>query len=343
MTVTPAWPSLGVVIPVYNEGATIEHGGRVISEMASRYPGRAVVIAVNDGSEDDSGGILDRLADEIELLDVFHREANGGYGAAQRTGARRALELGLDDVSFIDADLTNPPEDVLRMAELAREGHPYIKASRFVPGGGMINVFVLRRAMTRLASWVCRMLFWTPVRDPTSGFGRREPNSCARGRSRRTGSRASSRSSTGRSGRGSKPVEIPTMIGGRGKDQRNSSFTWSPSLVASYFRYPAGAFRRRAASLVGRGGGSAAPASELLGDRRGAALEDEDRADAHRDEDGERPEQTEGVAGHVEGGGPARIDRPDPHLFEDRGDRVDGQKPCVATGNEPTGYMIGEK
>ena len=308
MMVTPAWPSLGVVIPVYNEGATIEHGGRVISEMASRYPGRAVVIAVNDGSEDDSGGILDRLADEIELLDVFHREANGGYGAAQRTGARRALELGLDYVSFIDADLTNPPEDVLRMAELAREGHPYIKASRFVPGGGMINVFVLRRAMTRLASWVCRMLFWTPVRDPTSGFRTARTELVCSWPLRENGFASIVEEFDWALRAGLKPVEIPTMIGGRGEEQRKSSFTWSPSLVASYFRYPAGAFGRRAASLVGRGGGSAAPASELLGDRRGAALEDEDRADAHRDEDGERPEQTEGVAGHVEGGGPARID-----------------------------------
>ena len=59
------WPSLGIVVPVYNEAGNIERGLREITKVADRYRGRAEVIAVDDGSADNCGAIIDRLADEL--------------------------------------------------------------------------------------------------------------------------------------------------------------------------------------------------------------------------------------------------------------------------------------
>jgi dolichol-phosphate mannosyltransferase len=120
--VSEEWPSLGVVVPVYNEEAGLEEGIAAISDAASRYRGSCVVIAVDDGSGDRSPEILDRLTG----IEVVHHAANAGYGAALRTGADRAASLGLEYVAFIDSDLTNPPSDLLKIGPLAAEGHPYI-------------------------------------------------------------------------------------------------------------------------------------------------------------------------------------------------------------------------
>jgi len=122
-TAAGSWPSLAVVVPVYNEEATIEAGLRAIVAAAERYEGEALVIAVDDGSSDGSLEIVERLAGELELLGVARHTANQGYGAALRTGAARARELELEYAAFIDSDLTNPPEDLLKIGRLAAQGH----------------------------------------------------------------------------------------------------------------------------------------------------------------------------------------------------------------------------
>jgi dolichol-phosphate mannosyltransferase len=246
------WPSLGIVVPVYNEAATIERGSREIAAVAECYAGRAVVITVEDGSEDGSGAILDQLADEVEALDVQRRSENGGYGAALRTGSARAQALGLDYVAFIDSDLTNRPADLLRMGELARDGYAYIKASRFVPGGGMVGVFPVRRLMTWMASVFCRVLFRTTVRDPTSGFRAVRTDLVCSWPLREPGFASIVEEFDWALRSGFEPVEFPTIIGGRTDEQRKSSFSWTPGLILSYMRFPLRAFWRRIRRLFRR-------------------------------------------------------------------------------------------
>ena len=144
MSSTPAplepdavWPSLATVVPVYNEEAGIDFSIRTIVAVVERYPGRACVIAVDDGSSDRSGTVLVDLEGELDRLELCTHKSNAGYGAAIRTGAQRASALGFEYVAFIDSDLTNPPDDLLKIGELASHGHSYIKGSRFLTGGGM--------------------------------------------------------------------------------------------------------------------------------------------------------------------------------------------------------------
>ena len=128
----------------------------MVERAAATYPGRAVVIAVDDGSGDDSAAILSRLAGELRRWNSCRHTANAGYGAGAPDRRRRAQELGLDYVAFIDSDLTNPPSDLLKIGALAQRGHPYIKASRFVPGGDMSAVPLQRRLVSRAGNLVAR-------------------------------------------------------------------------------------------------------------------------------------------------------------------------------------------
>jgi len=236
------WPSLGVVVPVYNEATGIENGCLALLTVIRRYPGEAIVIAVDDGSRDDSVAILARLAEEHEELDLVRHERNAGYGQALRTGARRAQSLGFQYVAFIDSDLTNPPADLLKIGELARQGHPYIKASRFVPGGSMGAVPIRRRALSRSANIVASALFGTHVRDVTNGFrAGRTDLICSWPTRERTFAVIVEEFAMALDA-GVAPVEFPTSLSARSAEQRRSAFSYSPSLIWSYFRYPLRAY-----------------------------------------------------------------------------------------------------
>jgi dolichol-phosphate mannosyltransferase len=235
------WPSLGVVVPVYNEAASIERACRAIVRSVGRYPGRAAVIAVDDGSRDQSAEILGRLEQELDQLHLVRHKVNAGYGQALRTGTRYAQADGFEYVAFIDSDLTNPPDDLLKIGELARRGHAYIKASRFIRGGDMAAVPIERRVVSRAGNLVAAALFGTRVRDVTNGFraGRTDLLVSWPTHERTFAVIVEEFSFALRDGVA--PVEFPTSLSARSGQQRRSAFSYSPSLIWSYLRYPLGA------------------------------------------------------------------------------------------------------
>jgi dolichol-phosphate mannosyltransferase len=239
------WPSLAVVVPVYNEAPTIEGSIHTIAEALGDYPGGTFVIAVDDGSSDDSAEILARVATALDRCEVLYHRENAGYGQALRSGAARALELRFDYVAFIDSDGTNHPSDLLKIGELAAAGHPYIKASRFAPGGNMTGVPLARRCVTRTGNLVASTLFGTSVRDVTNGFraGRTE-FICSLDTHERSFAVIVEEFALALV-RGVEAVEFPTSLSARSKQQRPSAFSYSPNLVWAYLRYPLRARVRR--------------------------------------------------------------------------------------------------
>jgi dolichol-phosphate mannosyltransferase len=236
---------MGVVVPVYNEEATIERACVEIAEAAERYSGRVAVIAVDDGSTDRSRSILDRLSDRIAILEVVSHEANAGYGAALLSGAHRAKDLGLEYVAFIDSDLTNPPRDLLEIGALLEAGNDYVKGSRFVAGGDMSAVPASRRMVSRLGNTVARILFGTRVRDVTNGFRTVRTDLLLSWPLRERGFAIIVEEFDWALRSGVEPVEFPTVLEARTGEQRATAFSYSPRLVLSYLRYPLRALGRR--------------------------------------------------------------------------------------------------
>jgi uncharacterized protein (DUF2062 family) len=89
----PAEPNICIVIPVFNHGLTV---GRVVREAKEFFP----VIAVNDGSTDETGNILAAESG----ISVVTLSQNQGKGAALRAGFVEAEKRGFTHAITIDAD-----------------------------------------------------------------------------------------------------------------------------------------------------------------------------------------------------------------------------------------------
>ncbi len=99
-------PDLSVIIPAFNEEATI---GEAIRRVWAA-PLRKEIIVVDDGSTDRTGQIVEELKRDITRLSLIVHERNRGKGAAVRTAMSRAKGKA---VIIQDADLEYDPTDYL--------------------------------------------------------------------------------------------------------------------------------------------------------------------------------------------------------------------------------------
>jgi glycosyltransferase involved in cell wall biosynthesis len=130
MVHTPTAPGrrlkqLSVVAPMYNEEATAEVFYRRVCEALEGIPFELVV--VNDGSSDETGEILDRLAEGDPRVRVLHLSRNFGHQTAITAGLDHAAG---DAVVMIDADLQDPPEAIPTLLERWRAGADVVYAVR---------------------------------------------------------------------------------------------------------------------------------------------------------------------------------------------------------------------
>jgi glycosyltransferase involved in cell wall biosynthesis len=109
-------PALSVVIPVYNERATIE---QVIARVAALdFVGE--IIVVDDGSTDGTRELLkDYRPPERPRVEIHFQPRNFGKGRAVRTGFERARG---DIVVVQDADLELDPMDIEPLFRLVASG-----------------------------------------------------------------------------------------------------------------------------------------------------------------------------------------------------------------------------
>ena len=168
----PRHPRVLIVLPAYNEGASLEP---LLTELR-RDLGQArldyEVIVVDDGSDDDTALVASQASFVMPLVCVQH-PTNRGLAAALRTGFATALERGQpgDVIVTMDADNTHPPGSIARMFSMIRHGRDVVIASRYQSGSRVCGVPVHRNAL----SFGARVLFKATfpirgVRDYTCGY-----------------------------------------------------------------------------------------------------------------------------------------------------------------------------
>ncbi len=126
---------LSVIVPAYNEAGTVETVVRRLREV----PVTLEIIAVNDGSSDGTGAVLDRLHTEGLLHRVIHQPTNRGKGAAIRAGVAAAQG---HVIVVQDADLEYDPQELPRLLDPIRLGKAdAVYGSRFQSGARRVLYF----------------------------------------------------------------------------------------------------------------------------------------------------------------------------------------------------------
>jgi dolichol-phosphate mannosyltransferase len=158
-----------LVLPTYNEAENIEAIVRAaVPHLASTGMDHRVLV-VDDGSPDGTGEIADRLAVELAEVQVLHRSVKEGIGPAYLAGFDRALRAGADLVLEMDSDFSHDPADLPRLVAAAGAAD-LVLGSRYVPGGGVIDWGLGRRAISRGGSLYAKLLLGVQVDDLTGGF-----------------------------------------------------------------------------------------------------------------------------------------------------------------------------
>jgi dolichol-phosphate mannosyltransferase len=148
-------------MPAYNEEGAIGEAVTAVQAHVFSVVPDAELVAVNDGSRDRTGAILDELAAVDPRVRVVHKK-NGGHGPALITGLSAARG---EYVFLIDSDNQIPLESFAPLWAKIEQGYDAAFGVRKVR-----NDAHLRRVLTRIIRYSLALLFTVRIRDANIPF-----------------------------------------------------------------------------------------------------------------------------------------------------------------------------
>lgn len=158
-----------ICLPTYNEAENLERMVHALGAERTEHGLDLTVLVVDDSSPDGTGRIADRLAEELDWVQVLHRTSKDGLGRAYLAGFRVALAGGAQYVMEMDCDFSHDPKDVHRLVAAADQADLVI-GSRNVHGGGVVGWPWYRELISKGGSFYARTILRLPIRDMTAGF-----------------------------------------------------------------------------------------------------------------------------------------------------------------------------
>ena len=162
------YASLGkvlVIIPTYNE---IESLPVIVAAVRQSAPTVHILVA-DDNSPDGTGQLADDLATADSNVQVLHRSAKNGLGAAYLAGFEWAKANGYDVAVEMDADGSHRAVDLPRLLTALVDADAVL-GSRWVKGGEVVNWPLSRKILSRGGNLYTRLMLRIPLRDATGGF-----------------------------------------------------------------------------------------------------------------------------------------------------------------------------
>jgi glycosyltransferase involved in cell wall biosynthesis len=144
---------ISVIIPIYNEEANIAALHKRLTSVLDSITSSYELLFVNDGSADNSIGLIKTLASQDSKIKYIDFSRNFGHQIAVTAGLDKAIG---DSVVIIDADLQDPPELIKDMYTKMKEGFQVVYAKRRKrKGEGFLKKFTAKlfyRILSKITS-----------------------------------------------------------------------------------------------------------------------------------------------------------------------------------------------
>lgn len=137
---------ISLIVPCFNEGETLPELVQQVSRNLDPIDVKWKLILVDDGSQDNTGEVIERLATEHECVQGILFSRNFGKESAMLAG----LKYATDDAAIImDGDLQHPPEILPKLIKtMEKTGADQVVARRNRKGDSW-----LRSTMSRFYYW----------------------------------------------------------------------------------------------------------------------------------------------------------------------------------------------
>ena len=150
---------LSIVIPAYNEEKGIEKVLEELKKVLDKIKKPYEIIVVDDGSTDNTAKIVKEKKDVI----LFQHPINKGYGAALKTGIKKANG---EYILIIDADGTYPNKEIPKLLEHIDQYDMIVGART----GENVNIQLYRKPAKLFLTKLANYLVGTKIPDLNSGM-----------------------------------------------------------------------------------------------------------------------------------------------------------------------------
>lgn len=159
---------LSLIIPCYDEEKLIEDTLDTVTAYLAKSGYSHEIIVVDDGSRDNTVGIVERFAEKHPVVKLLENGRNRGKGFSVRTGVLRASgEL----VCFSDADLSTPIEELEKLQHWLRRGFDVAIGSRSLKDSEVeLHQPWWREMMGRTFNLFVRIMAVSGIKDTQCGF-----------------------------------------------------------------------------------------------------------------------------------------------------------------------------
>lgn len=162
-----SYQKLSVVMPAYNEGGNIYNNLKTASTCLQGFCTDYELVAVNDGSKDQTGDEIARAASEDSHVKAVSYEKNKGKGHAIQEGVHAATG---DIIAFLDADLDISPSHLKRyLEELEKQSADIVIGSK-MHKDSRLEYPASRRFVSFCYYIILKTLFHLNVKDTQTGI-----------------------------------------------------------------------------------------------------------------------------------------------------------------------------
>lgn len=159
-------PFVSIIIPALNEAARLPSTLEKIDTFLKQQPYRAEVLVVENGSTDDTVGVVKRFAQEHPYVKLFAGEPRG-KGRAIKRGM---LEACGEYRFFCDADLSMPIEELAKFLPPHLDHFDIAIGSREAKGAKRYNEPTRRHLIGRAANYLIKLMAVRGFEDTQCGF-----------------------------------------------------------------------------------------------------------------------------------------------------------------------------